>query len=72
MTPPVELPDQAADVPAFEGEEPPFTVTYERAGDRTEEAFETAFAGFGNGRVELHYEDGRHVTLGPDEILEVK
>lgn len=70
--PPVELPDQAADAPAFDGEDPPFTVAYQYAGERIEEVFETAFGGFGNGRVELHHGDGRHVTLASDEVVEVR
>lgn len=71
--PPIELPDQASDAPAFDGVEPPFRVRFHQGPETIAEAvFEKAIAGFGNGRIELHYADGRHVTISPSELVEVR
>jgi len=49
--------------------DPPHKVKYQRGSDTAEEEFVGTRQDCGNGRIELEYEDGRHVTFAPHELL---
>jgi hypothetical protein len=48
--------------------QPPYRVGYRRGDETAEEEFDGVRTEFGNGRVELIYPDGRHVTVDVAEL----
>ncbi len=65
--PPAHVLDRVPDASALqqfaEDNEPPFRIGYRRGEETAEEEFAHVRTAFGNGRAELVYEDGRHVTV---------
>lgn len=58
-----QVPDRAALQEFVEGHEPPFRVAFRRGVELAEAEFADIRADYGNGRAELVYPDGRHVTV---------
>lgn len=68
-----ELPNVAAVDEVLAGKEPPYGVRFRQGDEVVEEEFVAVRTDRGAQIVELHYDDGRHVTVNaPDELEAIR